>query len=35
MVLELRVDVNSVVKELDAALKVLTEARIVSKYRKI
>ena len=35
MVAELRVNVNSVVKELDIAMSVLTEARIVSKYRRL
>lgn len=35
MVAELRVDVASVTKELDVALGVLTEARIVSRYRRV
>ncbi len=35
MVAELRIDVSSVVKELEVALKVLTEARVMSRYRKI
>jgi uncharacterized protein (DUF58 family) len=35
MVAELRINVASVVRELDVALKVLTEARIMSRYRRI
>jgi len=35
MVLELRVNVSSVMRELDVAMRVLTEARIVSRYRRI
>jgi uncharacterized protein (DUF58 family) len=35
MVAELRIDVASVMRELEVALKVLTEARIMSRYRKI
>ena len=35
MVEKLRVDVSSVLRELDVALAVLTEARIVSRFRKI
>jgi len=35
MVRELRIDVPSVVRELGAAMGVLTEAKIVSRYRKI
>ena len=35
MVAELRIDVNSVMRELDLALGLLTESRIVSRYRKI
>ena len=35
MVAQLRIDVASVVKELEVALKVLTEARVMSRYRKI
>jgi uncharacterized protein (DUF58 family) len=35
MVSELRIDVASVMRELEVALKVLTEAKIMSRYRKI
>ncbi len=35
MVAELRINVNSVLRELDVALSVLTEAHIVSRYRRI
>jgi uncharacterized protein (DUF58 family) len=35
MVLQLRVDVPSVIRELDVALSVLTEAKISSRYRKV
>ncbi len=35
MVADLRVDVNYVVRELDVALAVLTEAHIVSRYRRV
>jgi uncharacterized protein (DUF58 family) len=35
MVAELRINVNSVIRELDVALAVLTEAHIVSRYRRI
>ena len=35
MVLQLRVDVNSVIRELDAALSILTDARLMSRYRKV
>lgn len=35
MVAELRINVNSVIRELDVALGVLTEAHIVSRYRRI
>ncbi len=35
MVAELRINVNSVIRELDVALSVLTEAHIVSRYRRI
>lgn len=35
MVSELRIDVASVMRELEVALKVLTEAKVMSRYRKI
>ena len=35
MVAELRVDVNSVVNELNMALSVLTEAKVMSRYRRL
>jgi len=35
MVAELRIDVASVMRELEVALKVLTEAKVMSRYRKI
>jgi uncharacterized protein (DUF58 family) len=35
MVLQLRVDVPSVIGELDVALAVLTEAKVTSRYRKV
>lgn len=35
MVTKLRVDVPAVIRELDVALRVLTESRIVSRYRRI
>jgi uncharacterized protein (DUF58 family) len=35
MVADLRVDVTSVLRELDVALRILTETKIVSRYRRI
>ena len=35
VVTQLRVDIPSVIRELDVALKVLAEAKIVSRYRRI
>lgn len=35
MVSELRINTASVIKELDAAMKVLTEAKVMSRYRRV
>ena len=35
MIHQLRVDVASVTKEMEAAMRILTEARVVSRYRKV